>query len=188
MKVHVYEKAWIAISVALLVAFAGCVVFVAAAHGIHPPSQVETIDPTAVMTDPRFTKLGVQETHDGVDVVMIAQLWSYIPGEVHVPANRPVTFRLTSPDVIHGFEIVGTNANAMILPGYVTQLTTTFAQPGEYLLLCNEYCGLAHHTMMGKIVAVDATRLPSPSRMRLPGNVSSRRFDKMRGISAALGS
>ena len=68
------------------------------------------------------------------------------------PANRPVTFRLTSADVIHGFEIVGTNGNTMVVPGYVSQFTTTFRTPGEYLIVCNEYCGLMHHGMVGKVI------------------------------------
>jgi cytochrome c oxidase subunit 2 len=68
-----------------------------------------------------------------------------------VPANTPVTFRLTSTDVVHGFQIVGTNGNTMILPGYVSQFTTSF-EPGEYLITCNEYCGLGHHMMAATLI------------------------------------
>lgn len=59
-------------------------------------------------------------------------MFTYNPAEVHVPAGKPVTFRLTSIDVTHGFQIVGTNGNTMIVPGYSSQFTTTFAQPGAY--------------------------------------------------------
>jgi cytochrome c oxidase subunit II len=34
----------------------------------------------------------------------------------------------------------------------VTTETCTFSRPGEYLLLCHEYCGRLHHTMSGKVV------------------------------------
>ena len=68
-----------------------------------------------------------------------------MPDPIEVPANVRVTFRLTSPDVIHGFQVVGTNANAMAIPGYVTQFTVTFAGPGNTPIACNEYCGLMHH-------------------------------------------
>jgi cytochrome c oxidase subunit 2 len=36
-------------------------------------------------------------------------------------------------------------------------MTTTFRRPGEYLIVCNEYCGLAHHLMQAKVV-VEETR------------------------------
>ena len=54
--------------------------------------------------------------------------------------------------MVHGFEIVGTNANTMVIPGYVAQFTTRFTTPGEYLIVCHEYCGLGHHAMMGKLI------------------------------------
>ena len=75
-----------------------------------------------------------------------------VPSGKSLPVGVPVTFRLTSPDVIHGFQIVGTNANAMVIPGYVSQLTVTFDEPGEYLVVCNEYCGLSHHLMQSRIL------------------------------------
>jgi len=36
-------------------------------------------------------------------------------------------------------------------------VTTTFDTPGEYLVVCNEYCGLAHHLMQGTVI-VDTAR------------------------------
>ena len=69
-----------------------------------------------------------------------------------VTAGRRVTFRVTSPDVIHGLEIVGTNANAMVIPGYVSEFSVTFPKPGEYLMVCHEYCGTLHHEMQGVVI------------------------------------
>ena len=63
-----------------------------------------------------------------------------------------MTFYITSPDVIHGFEIVGTNANTMVIPGQVAELTVNFNEAGEYGVLCHEYCGSGHHTMEGSVV------------------------------------
>jgi cytochrome c oxidase subunit 2 len=114
---------------------------------------VETIDPKSVWTDPRFANRGVEQTPGGsVRVTGIAMMFAFQPGEIRVPAGKKVTFRLTSADVVHGFQIVGTNANAMVVPGYVTQFSTVFERPGEYLIVCNEYCGLGHHMMMGKLI------------------------------------
>ena len=57
-----------------------------------------------------------------------------------------------------GFQIVGTNANAMAIPGYVSQFTMTFDTPGEYLITCNEYCGVMHHGMVGTLIVREGGR------------------------------
>ena len=82
--------------------------------------------------------------------------FAFNPAVIHVPVGKPVTFRLTSTDVTHGFLIVGTNANTMVVPGYVSQFTTTFKQRGEYLIVCNEYCGVGHHLMSAKLIVEEA--------------------------------
>jgi cytochrome c oxidase subunit 2 len=84
---------------------------------------------------------------------MRAEFYVFQPAQVRVPTGVPVTFRVTSPDVLHGFQIVGTNVNLTVAPGYVSQTTVTFETPGEYLIVCNEYCGLGHHLMQGKVIA-----------------------------------
>jgi cytochrome c oxidase subunit 2 len=153
MHVDRYERMWMWGAGVLAVAFVAVVVVTSVAHAVHPPSHVETIDPTTARQDPRFAQPGVRpRAGGGAEVVMLAQMFSFNPAEVRVQAGQPVTFRVTSPDVSHGFQIVGTNVNTMVLPGYVSQLTVTFPRPGEYLLVCNEYCGLAHHVMQGKVV------------------------------------
>ena len=63
-----------------------------------------------------------------------------------------MTFKVASGNVIHGFMVRNTNINAMVIPGEVTQVTYTFDKPGEYLIICHEYCGLLHHTMYSKVV------------------------------------
>jgi cytochrome c oxidase subunit 2 len=153
MKVHLYERIWMIAAAAAIVIFLGTIGIGTVAQGLRPPSHVETIDPKSVWTDPRFANRGVEQTPEGsVRVTGIAMMFAFQPGEIRVPAGKKVTFRLTSADVVHGFQIVGTNANAMVVPGYVTQFSTVFERPGEYLIVCNEYCGLGHHMMMGKLI------------------------------------
>lgn len=154
MNVPLYEKFWMWASGALSVAFVVTIVAGLAGSALQPPSHVETIDPTKVWNDPRFKNRGVTTTAEGggATVVMIAMMFAYQPAEIHVSAGKPVTFRLTSADVIHGFSIVGTNGNTMVVPGYVSQFTTVFRTPGEYLIVCNEYCGLSHHLMSAKLI------------------------------------
>jgi len=153
MHVDLYERIWMWGAGAIIVVFLGAIGFATVAQGRVPPSHVETIDPTTVWNDQRFAERGVSANPDGsVNVTLIAMMFAFQPNEIHVPVNRPVTFRLTSADVVHGFQIVGTNGNTMVIPGYVSQFTTTFSTTGEYLIVCNEFCGQGHHMMSAKLI------------------------------------
>ena len=61
----------------------------------------------------------------------------------------------TTKDVIHGFEVAGTNVNMMLEPGYISENVYNFNKTGEFLVLCNEYCGVGHHMMTSKIEVVE---------------------------------
>ena len=151
--VHVYEKMWMWAAALMIALFLSVILYSSIAQAQHPASHVETIDPTTARTDPRFANPGVTIKPDGsAEVIVLAQMFSFSPYEIKVPANKPVRFRITSPDVTHGFQIVSTNGNTMVVPGYVSQFTTEF-KPGQYLIVCNEYCGLGHHMMHGLMVA-----------------------------------
>jgi len=153
MNVEFYEKVWMCAAVGLLVLFLGTIVLTAANDAVHPPSHVETVDPMALANNPEFGNPAVTVHTDGSVVVsVVTTMYSFSPDPIVVPASRPVTFRVTSADVLHGFQVVGTNANAMAIPGYVSQFTVTFKKPGEYIVGCNEYCGVMHHNMVGKLI------------------------------------
>lgn len=153
MKVELYERIWIVAGIVMIAAFVTTIAYGAVGRSLHPPSHVETIDPKTAWTSPRFQPLGVVERPDGsVEVRVLAHMYAFQKPEIRVPAGVPVTFKLTSTDVIHGFQIVGTNANTMVIPGYVSRFTTVFHRPGEYLIVCNEYCGLSHHVMYAKLI------------------------------------
>jgi cytochrome c oxidase subunit II len=152
MHVEFYEKIWMWAAAGLLVLFVGIMVLTAVSQAVTPPSHVETIDPKTLATNPDFKPGIVSQPDGGVTVTVVGEDYDFNPNPIEVPANRPVTFRLTSADVMHGFEVVGTNANAMMIPGYVSQFTMIFKQPGEYTIGCNEYCGIMHHNMVGKLI------------------------------------
>ncbi len=153
MHVDLYEKIWMWAAGVIIVAFLGAIVFATASQGRLPPSHVETIDPQAAWGDERSAERGVFPQPDGsIEVRIMALMFAFQPSEIRVPVGRSVTFRITASDVIHGFQIVGTNGNAMVVPGYVSQFTAVFDTPGEYLIVCNEYCGIGHHGMFGKLI------------------------------------
>ncbi|QKT02621.1 cupredoxin domain-containing protein [Ectothiorhodospiraceae bacterium 2226] len=157
MHIDPREKAWVYVSL-ILVAFASAVVlFTAVSANIHPPSNVETIDSASLHLSEEFAedRLGPRITEDGrVVVTMVAARYAFYPQRVEVPANTPVTFRWATPDVLHGVHVAGTNMNTMVVPGFVSEVTTEFPRPGTYPFLCNEYCGLGHDYMWSRLVVV----------------------------------
>ncbi len=159
MHVDLYERLWMWAASALIALFLGAIVVMAGLHAVQPPSHLETIDPTTLDSDPEFGHPGVKVQPDGSVVASVrAGMFFFDPDPIEVPANRSVTFRVTSGDVIHGFEVVGTNANVMAVPGYVSQFTITFPGAGEYVIACNEYCGTMHHNMVGKLIVREEAR------------------------------
>lgn len=94
---------------------------------------------------------------DRYDLHVQAQKFVFRPGSarpIRVPAGSTVTIHLTSPDVIHGFNLVGTNVNVMAIPGQVGTFTVRFEEPATYGLICHEYCGVGHHLMEGRLRVV----------------------------------
>jgi cytochrome c oxidase subunit II len=163
MKVDLYERIWMYGVVVMLALFFGSTAIAAVRGGIHPPSHVETIDPKKVFADPRFQPQGVSVDAQGrLHARVIGLTFTWLPAQMTIPARTPVTFHITSTDVQHGFHIVGTNGQAMVLPGYISQFTTEF-EPGEYLVACNEYCGVGHPVMATRLRVVPRAEWRSPS-------------------------
>jgi cytochrome c oxidase subunit II len=90
----------------------------------------------------------------GSDVYLLARLWEWYP---ILELKRGETYRLhlSSADWQHGLSIQPININVQIVPGYDMVLTITPTSSGEYALICNEYCGILHHAMLGKMYVVD---------------------------------
>jgi cytochrome c oxidase subunit 2 len=169
------ERRWAIVSVGLI----GLVLAVIAFTGIHwasmPPSGIEPIDPTTLHVAGEFVEqnLGAQLRPDGSVIVrLIGQQYSFNPQCVVIPVNTKITFRGTSTDVVHGFLVTGTNANAMLVPGYITTFTTEFSHVGDHLMPCHEFCGTAHATMWAHIRVV-----PRDEFYRLIGVKGSGRCD-----------
>jgi cytochrome c oxidase subunit 2 len=145
-RVHPYEKWWMVASGVILVLFL-LAVAASAFHGFSLPGD----EPGPPGMD-RAAPAVVQRGPGRYDVYMRAQIWSFAPNEIKIPAGSTVTFFVTSADLLHGLLIERTNVNVMVFPGQVTKTTARFNEPGEYRFWCHEYCGLAHHTMFGKVI------------------------------------
>lgn len=72
--------------------------------------------------------------------------------------ERGRTYRLlvSSKDVQHGLSLQPLNYNFQVLPGYLYVIRITPEESGEFPLVCNEYCGLGHHVMTGKLIVTDS--------------------------------
>ena len=150
------ERKWITISMLVIGLFVGIITIDAFFHGVNPPGKVETIDSASLHLNKEFAEdnLGVQIDKGHVIVRMVAGRYSFFPKLISVPAETPITLRWVSMDVLHGVHIPMTNMSTMIVPGYVAEITTTFPKPGEYPVLCNEYCGLGHNHMWSNISVI----------------------------------
>jgi len=151
------ELLW-AFGVGIFVAAAlGTIVFTALSISVNPPSNVERLDPKTLHLSGEFAEqnLGTTVGADGsVTVRAIATQFMFVPRCIAVPRGRPVTLRFTTPDVIHGLLITGTNVNTMVVPGFVAQVYTTFTGTGDLLMPCHEYCGLGHSEMWAAVQVV----------------------------------
>ncbi len=87
----------------------------------------------------------------GSDVYMLGRLWQWYP-ILELEKDKSYRLHLSSMDWNHGFSLQPVNINLQILPGYEMVLTVTPDQAGDYAVVCNEYCGIGHHTMLGKII------------------------------------
>ena len=151
--VYLYELAWILPSIAIPVGMLAALLVTAFGAGIHVPSVAGRIDPTRVTETAPFDQPGVVQTGPvSYEVRMIGQIWTFTPNEIRVPVGSTVTFVATSKDVIHGLFIPGANVNVMLIPGQISRVTARFDRAGEFFMACHEYCGIAHHTMGGKVI------------------------------------
>jgi cytochrome c oxidase subunit 2 len=91
-----------------------------------------------------------------------------IAGELHLPVNSKIVFKLHSRDIIHSAYMPHLRAQMNVVPGMTTEF---FVEPTittdsmkkitgnpkfEYILLCNKICGVAHYNMRMKLVVEDA--------------------------------
>lgn len=76
--------------------------------------------------------------------------WS--EGELHVPVDRQVHFKMHSLDVIHSFWVPEWRIKKDNVPGITTTAIVTPDKVGTYQLICTELCGFGHAAMRAKVV------------------------------------
>ena len=148
------ELWWTALVTVIVTIIMLAIIYAGIVHHINPPSNIETIDPKTLHLTGEFTEgnLGTKvEAGDQVTSRLVATQFAFQPQCIVVPAERTVTLRFATPDVIHGILVTGTNVNTMVVPGYVSQVHTVFTRTGDLLMPCHEYCGLGHSQMWATV-------------------------------------
>jgi cytochrome c oxidase subunit 2 len=151
------ERRWAILSIVIVVFMAGLAGFAGIHQATMPQSRVETADPTTLHVSGEFVEsnLGSAVEADGsVTVRMIGQQYSFTPQCVLVPTETPITIRATSADAVHGFLVEGTNVNTMLVPGYISVITTHFSTPADHAMPCHEFCGLGHQSMWARVKVI----------------------------------
>jgi cytochrome c oxidase subunit 2 len=170
---HKGEKVWV------IIAFAWCMVLFAMMPfwhfrgGQNPAGIRHTVEPTAYMARVQefVNQYKVGEENGmpivapppGADVYLIGMMWQWYPA-LKLEKGKSYTLHLSSLDVNHGFNLYPLNINFQVLPGYDYGLRIVPNQAGDYRVVCNEFCGIGHHTMLGRIIVTDgATTAAAPS-------------------------
>ncbi|PCI27747.1 MAG: cytochrome C oxidase subunit II [SAR324 cluster bacterium] len=97
----------------------------------------------------------VVEPKEGVkDIYLLSQKWMFTP---ILKLKKGVEYQLhmSSLDLNHGFSLQPKNINFQIVPGYDQVLKITPRDSGEFYIICNEYCEIGHHTMIGKLIVTE---------------------------------
>jgi len=120
---------------------------------------------------------------DAMPITAIGRMWEwefdYGDGlkskDLVVPVNKAVKVYLKSEDVNHSLFIPAFRVKEDVIPGYNNYLWFIPTIVGEYEILCTEYCGLLHSSMLARAKVVeqeeydrwfaefkDSARVPEP--------------------------
>lgn len=161
---HRTEKLWVTI------AFAWCMVLFAMMPlwhlkgGQNPSGIRRRVEPTAYFqrTQEFISQYKVGEDHGipivapppGSDIYLLAMTYQWTP-ILQLQRGAEYTMHISALDVNHGFNLHPLNVNFQVVPGYDYGLRVTPTESGDFRIICNEFCGIGHHTMVGRVIVVD---------------------------------
>jgi len=179
--VHRAEKLWIGI------AFAWCMILFAMMpfwhlRGGQNPTGIRhtvTADAFRERVDEFIAAYQVGEDRGypivappaGADVYLQASMWSWRP-ILQLEKGVEYTLHLSATDVNHGFSLLPLNVNLQVVPGYDYALRVTPTEAGDFRIVCNEFCGIGHHLMIGRVIVTDPA---APAVASAPSNGAGER-------------
>ena len=96
----------------------------------------------------------------GSDVYLTAMSFQWTP-ILKLQKGKEYILHLSSLDVNHGFSLYPININFQVVPGYDYGLRVTPNAAGDFRIICNEFCGIGHHTMVGRVIVEDSAATPA---------------------------
>ena len=84
-------------------------------------------------------------------IPVVARKFTYEPAEITLKLNEPVIFRLTTADVVMGFSVPDFKARGTVIPGQTIDIPMTPTKVGEFIFLCDVFCGSGHENMEGTL-------------------------------------
>lgn len=161
---HKTEKMWVTI------AFAWCMVLFATMPlwhlkgGQNASGIRRKVDPRAFYARTmEFTKqyqvgtdrgMPIVAPPPGADIYMTALAYQWTP-ILKLRKGAEYVLHLSALDVNHGFNLYPVNLNIQVVPGYDYGLRVTPTEAGDFRIVCNEFCGIGHHTMVGRVIVTD---------------------------------
>ena len=159
---HKAERVWFTI------AFVWCLVLFAMMPlwhlrgGQNPTGIRAKVDPAAYLARVQqfVADYGTGETESGIpvvapppgaDIYLMATQFQWTP-VLRLQQGAEYTLHLSSLDVNHGFNLYPFNVNFQVVPGYDYGLRVTPTEAGDYRIVCNEFCGVGHHIMVGRVI------------------------------------
>ncbi len=155
------EKRWV------IIAFVWCLILFAMMPlwhfrgGQNPSGTRSRVDPAAysARVDKFIDDYKVGEDNGvpvvapppGSEIYLMARMWRWYP-VLRLKEGAQYTLHLSSADVNHGFSLFPVNLNFQLVPGYDYALKVVPNKAGDFRIVCNEFCGIGHHTMVGKVV------------------------------------
>jgi cytochrome c oxidase subunit II len=162
--VHSSEKMWV------WIAFAWCMVLFAMMPfwhlrgGQNPSGIRHTVDAAAfsARVDEFIETYQVGDDRGfpivapppGSDIYLEASMWSWRP-ILQLEKGAEYILHLSATDVNHGFSLLPMNVNLQVVPGYDYGLRVTPTEAGDFRIICNEFCGVGHHMMIGRMIVVE---------------------------------
>jgi cytochrome c oxidase subunit 2 len=170
---HKTERTWVAI------AFGWCMVLFAmmplwqVKGGQNPSGIRRKVEPAAFFarTQEFINQYQIGEDRGmpivapppGSDIYLTAMSFQWTP-ILQLEQGKEYILHLSSLDVNHGFSLYPINVNFQVVPGYDYGLRVTPTAAGDFRIICNEFCGIGHHTMVGRVIVVDSTgNVPTPT-------------------------
>jgi len=91
-------------------------------------------------------------SQDEPSIQVVARRFVFIPDTITVQTGKPVTLRITAPEVPMGFSVPDFHVRTDVAPGREAVLRFTPDRAGSFTFVCDVYCGSGHEDMQGTLV------------------------------------